>query len=307
MLRRVMGAAAAVLLLGATVYGLVSRGPLGLRGEYRRRIGDLASNPPTPTTGLVSEADLRHLPAPVAAYVRRSGAVGRPRVTVMHAAMHGRIRSSPEAPWMPFTAEQLNTFTAAGRRVFFMAATMRGLPVDVLHIYDAGRATMRARVCSLIPVLDAAGADMSRAERVTVVNDICVMAPGVLPFADAAWEEVDARHARAVFHMDGQDVRVELVFSEDGDLVDFVSDDRLRADERGTSFVPQRWSTPVLSAAGQDGRVLASRGEAPWHAPAPEGEFAYLEFVIDAVDYSAPGHARPRRQGLRTRDRASAS
>ena len=56
----------------------------------------------------------------------------------------------------------------------------------------------------VIPVVDASGTDMSRAERVTVVNDICVLAPGVLPFADAVWEEVDARRARAVFHIDGQ-------------------------------------------------------------------------------------------------------
>ena len=292
MLRRVMGAATAVLLLGAAAYGLASRGPLGLRGEYRRRIAEVvtstAASMPTP---VVTEADLGHLPAPVATYVRRSGAIGRPRVTIMHAVMHGRIRSGPDAPWMPFAAEQVNSFAGKWRRLFFMDATMRGLPVDVLHVYDGGHATMRARVCSLIPVVDASGTDMSRAERVTVVNDICVLAPGVLPFADAVWEEVDARRARAVFHIDGQDVHVELVFGEDGDLVDFVSDDRLRADDRGTSFARQRWSTPISRMAEQHGHMLASHGEARWHAPEPEGEFAYLEFTIDTIDYTADDRA----------------
>lgn len=287
MIRRIVAAGAAVLLFGATAYGLVSRGPFGLRGEYRRRVRETDSNrPASMTSPLVSEADLRHLPAPVATYVRRSGAVGRPRVTVMRAVMHGRIRSGPDALWMPFAAEQVNTFTGTLRRVFFMDATMRGLPVDVLHVYDAGRATMRARLCSLIPVVDASGPEMSRAERVTVANDICVMAPSVLPFVDAAWEPVDARHARGTFRIDGLDVGLELVFGEDGALVDFVSDDRLRADERGTSFTRQRWSTPILHQAAQGGFVLASRGEARWHAPEPEGEFAYLEFVVDAIDYA---------------------
>lgn len=292
MRRRVMGAATAVLLLSAAAYGLVSRGPLGLRGEYRRRIAEVVTSAsasmPTP---VVTEADLRHLPAPVATYVRRSGAIGRPRVTVMHAFMHGRIRSGPDAPWMPFSAEQVNSFVGKRRRLFFMDATMRGLPVDVLHVYDGGHATMRARVCSLIPVVDASGPDMSRAERVTVVNDICVLAPGVLPFADAVWEEVDARRARAVFHIDGQDVHVELTFGEDGALVDFVSDDRRRADDRGTSFARQRWSTPISRMAEQHGYMLASHGEARWHAPEPEGEFAYLEFTIDTIDYTAHDHA----------------
>jgi hypothetical protein len=295
MLRRVMGAATAVLLFGAAVYGLVSRGPLGLRGEYRRRIAEvLTSAGASPPAPVVSEADLAHLPAPVATYVRRSGAIGRTRVTIMHAVMHGRIRSGPDAPWMLFEAEQVNSFAGTWRRMFFMNATMRGLPVDVFHVYDGGNATMRARVCSLIPVVDASGTDMSRAERVTVVNDICVLAPAVLPFADVVWEGVDARRTRAVFHIDGQDVRVELAFGEDGALVDFVSDDRLRADEGGTSFARQRWSTPVLATAPQHGCMLASRGQARWHAPEPEGEFAYLEFVIDTIDYTAHDHAAHR-------------
>jgi hypothetical protein len=302
MLRRVMGAATALLLLSAAAYGLASRGPLGLRGEYRRRIAEVAASAsasmPTP---VVTEADLRHLPAPVADYVRRSGAIGRPRVTIMRAEMHGRIRSGPDAPWMPFTAEQVNSFAGKWRRLFFMDATMRGLPVDVLHVYDGGRATMRARVCSLIPVVDASGTDMSRAERVTVVNDICVLAPGVLPFADAVWEEVDARHARAVFPIDGEDVHVELSFGEDGDLLDFVSDDRLRADDRGTSFARQRWSTPISRMAEQHGHVLASQGEARWHAPEPEGEFAYLEFMIDTIEYTASPVGPSTRPGLVSR------
>ena len=292
MLRRVMGAAIAVVLLGVAAYVLVSRGPLGLRGEFRRRIAGVASGASASTpTPVVTEADLGHLPAPVATYVRRSGAVGRPRVTCMHAVMHGRIRSGPDAPWMPFAAEQVNSFAGRWQRLFFMNATMRGLPVDVLHVYDGGHASMRARVCSLIPVVDASGTDMSRAERVTVVNDICVLAPGVLPFADAVWEDVDARHTRVAFHIDGQDVHVELAFGQDGDLVDFVSDDRLRADDRGTSFARQRWSTPISRMAEQRGYMLASQGEARWHAPEPEGDFAYLEFMIDTIDYTADDRA----------------
>jgi hypothetical protein len=301
MLRRVAGAAAAAALLALATYGVAARGPLGLRAEYRRRVVELHSDSAGEATRIVSESDLDHLPPPVAEYVRRSGAVGRPRVGAVHAVMHGRIRSGPDAPWMPFAAEQTNSFTEVWRRLFLMKATMKGLPVDVLHVYEAGRATMRARVCSLLTVLDASGAEMSRAERVTVINDVCVMAPGVLPFTDAVWEEVDARRVRATFGIDGQDVGAELVFGEDGALVDFISDDRLRADEHGSSFTRQRWSTPVLDQSAYHGLLLASRGEARWHAPDPEGEFAYLEFRMDAVEYipaSPSGRRSPREPRL---------
>ncbi len=279
------GTLANVLLVLLAAYGFASRGPLGLRAEYRRRTREVTAElSGTEPAQELTEADLVRLPAPVAAYVRRSGAVGRPRVLGFHAVMHGRIRSGRHAPWMPFLAEQTNTYTGAWRRLFSMDATMRGLPVDVLHVYDAGRATMRAKVCSLSTVLDASGPEMDRAESVTLVNDACVLAPGVLPFADAEWEEIDALCARAIFHVAGHDVRAELVFGDDGSLVDFVSDDRLRADGRGVTFTEQRWSTPVTSYGTLDGQQVARTGEARWHAPPPEGEFAYIEFVIDAVE-----------------------
>jgi hypothetical protein len=290
-LRGVARSVLAVALTATAGYLLASRGPLGLRGEYRRRVAEVASGADAPSaTQVVRDSDLAHLPPPVAAYVRKSGAVGRPRIVAMHAVMHGRLRSGPDAPWMPFVAEQVNSFTGVWSRLFFMKATMRGMPVDVLHVYESGRATMRAKLCSVLSVIDASGADMSRAERVTVANDVCVMAPGVLPFMDVAWEELDARRARATFRIDGSDVRAELVFDEAGTLVDFVSDDRLRADPQGRSFTRQRWSTPILEHSAREGRVLARRGEVHWHAPDPEGEFAYMEFAIDTVD-TAPAVA----------------
>lgn len=304
------GTGANALLVVIAAYGFASRGPFGLRAEYRRRVSDsVAEVAGAEQDRLLTESDLVGIPSPVAAYVRLSGAVGRPRVTGFHAVMHGRIRSGRDAPWMPFVAEQVNTYTGSWRRLFSMDATMRGLPVDVLHVYDAGRATMRAKVCSMVNVLDASGPEMDRAESVTLVNDVCVLAPGVLPFAGADWEELDASRARATFHVAGHDVRVELVFGEDGTLVDFVSDDRLRADARGVAFTPQRWSTPVTSEGAFDGHRLARTGEARWHAPDPEGEFAYLEFVIDAVDQLEGGRPdpgpttspRPRQRNAQTR------
>jgi hypothetical protein len=66
---------------------------------------------------------------------------------------------------MPFTAEQVNTYGAQPNRLFFMDATMYGLPVDVLHIFVGPRATMRARVGSLVTMVEAAGPGMDRAGR----------------------------------------------------------------------------------------------------------------------------------------------
>ena len=119
--------------------------------------------------------------------VRAAGSLGRPRVVGFRAAISGRIRAGTDAPWMPWTGEQTNTFGAEPRRVFFMDATMTRLPTDVLHVYVGPSATMQARVASLKSVLDARGPEMDQAETVALLNDLCVLAPAALVDAPIEW------------------------------------------------------------------------------------------------------------------------
>jgi len=279
-----VGTLANVMLVAACIFGYASQGAMSLRAEYRRRVE--AAFTESQDDRRIVEADLAHLPGPVAEYVRRSGAVGQPRVTNLHARIHGRIRAGASKPWMTFSGEQVNTYGPEPRRLFFMDATMFGLPVDVLHAFVGPSATMRVRACSLVPVMSAAGPEMDRAETVTLFNDLCILAPAAIIGAPITWDSVDGHHARGAFTNGAHTVTAELVFNEDDDLVDFISDDRLRSSPDGKSFVPQQWSTPVREYRSMGSRRVATFGEARWHAPDPEGEFAYLEVNIDEISYN---------------------
>ena len=102
------GAAVNVIVLIAALFGYLADGPSSLRAAYDRDVAaGLARTRPQPP---VTEADLAPLPDPVRRYLRAAGVVGQPRVQNMRARMRGRIRSGPDAPWMPFTAEQHNFF-----------------------------------------------------------------------------------------------------------------------------------------------------------------------------------------------------
>jgi len=284
------GTAANLLLLAALGYTLASRGPTSYRAEYVRRAA-AALGEPHPVKGagaVVTEADLARLPDQVAEYVRRSGALGQPRVGSVHARIHGRIRSGANARWMTYTGEQVNTFGPAPSRLFWMDATMFGLPVDVLHVLVGPAATMRVKLCSVVPMVNAAGPDMDRAETVTLFNDLCILAPAALIDAPITWQPLDDHRVRGTFTNGAQTVRADLTF-DDGDLVDFVSDDRMSTSSDG-SLVPQRWSTPVRDYARLGSRRIASYGEAHWHTAGTRGEYAYLEYHLDALtDTSVPG------------------
>ena len=274
-----------LVLLVAAGYGYASQGRGSLRADYRRRVATALAEPSH--VGVVTEADLVALPGPVAAYVRQSGAVGQPRVTNFRAGIHGRIRGAPEKPWMTFTGEQVNTFGAAPSRLFFMDATMFGLPVDVLHVFVGPSATMRVRVCSLIPMVNAAGPVMDRAETVTLFNDLCVFAPAGLIDAPVTWQVMDEHHVRAAFTNGRHTVTADLAFNNDHELTDFISDDRQIASSDGKTFTPARWSTPLRRYRTLGSLRVATFGEAHWHTPEPEGEFCYLELDVDTVTYNS--------------------
>jgi len=292
------GTLANVVLLAAVVHGYASQGPTSYRAAFDRlAVETLSETPPDAvvTAGdVVTERDVALLPEPLATYVRRSGAVGRPRVVSFRARIHGRIRAGATKPWMSFSGAQVNTYGPQPGRLFFMDATMFGLPVDVLHSFVGPSATMRVKVCSLVPLVNASGPDMDRAETVTLFNDLCILAPAAIVDAAVVWHGVDEHHVRGEFTRGAHTVSADLVFDRDGDLIDFVSDDRLRSSADGREFSAQRWSTPVGSYREFRSRRISSHGEARWHSPDPEGTFTYLEFELD--DIAAVGRRGPGRR-----------
>ncbi|RPH59783.1 MAG: hypothetical protein EHM89_10070, partial [Acidobacteria bacterium] len=179
------GTLANVVLLLAVAYGWFTEGPLSFRTQFERDASAGLSR--AMEAPLVSEGDLRPLPEPVQRYLRATGVVGRPRVWNYRLRFRGRIRSAPDARWMPFEAEQ-QSFAEEHSRFFLMRARMFGLPVEAFHRLIDGRATMQVKIAGAIPIVDASGDAMDRSETVTLLNDMCFLAPGTLLDPTVAWE-----------------------------------------------------------------------------------------------------------------------
>ena len=150
---------------------------------------------------------------------------------------------------------------------------------------------------------------MDQAETVTLFNDLCILAPAAIIDAPITWQTLDEHHVRGTFSNGAHTVTAELVFNDDHDLIDFISDDRTRSSRDGKSFIPQRWSTPVREYRTMDSRRVGTHGEGRWHAPKPEGEFAYLEFNLDQITYNTgnpPTPSTPRDPGVSASPRQDA-
>jgi hypothetical protein len=298
-----LGAAAVVLSLAATIaagadarlgllantvavagiaIGLMAHGPFSQRAAYEHDVASVVRHD-TGTPPRISDADLAHLPALVQRYLRTVGVVGQPRVRNVHVTMHGRIRSAVDAPWMPFTAEQVNTIEPRAR-LFYMRSTRMGLPFYVYHRYAGAAATMRVKVLGAVTVVDESGETMTQAETVTLLNDLCVFAPAALIDPTIGWEDVDTSSVRATFTNAGHTIRARLVFAASGELIDFWSDDRRQTSGESGVMRPARWRTPLGEYRRFAGARLASAGEGRWHDAS--GDWAYIELSIDDVRYN---------------------
>lgn len=276
---RILVPIAVLAAVGAAAAVVATRPGADLSAEFERRVAALR---PGPEGAALTEADLAHLPAPVRRWIVRSGALGKPPVTMVHTVFDATLWSSPGSAGMSGLAHQVDVLDPP-RRLYFMTTWMYGLPVAVLHDYAPESAGMRVRAARLFDVVDLGGRDFARIESVTFLNDLSVFAPSALAGPGFAWTAVDDRSARVRYTVGPHTVTATLFFDEAGNLVNFASDDRADVSAGGE---PQRmcWTTPLSGFREIGGRRVPGRGEAIWHRP--DGPFTYGTFTIRDVGFN---------------------
>ncbi len=227
---------------------------------------------------LLTEADLKLLPQPVQNYLRLAGVIGKPKIKNMRIVFEGRMRDKGK-DWFPFRSVQYNFFDEPAR-LFFMKAKMFGVSVPGYHRYQNETATMDIRFFGLLPIVKKSGAEMNKAETVTLFNDMCLMAPATLIDNRIQWELIDSGSSKAIFTNGSNMITAILYFNEAGELINFVSDDRTAVSE----MKQYRFSTPVKNYQPKNGYRIPMYGEAIWHYP--DGEFVYGEFNLKDINYN---------------------
>jgi len=271
----------AIVAVGVVI-GFLTYGPFSLRAEYEADVRNRLQATVVPTR--LSETDLARLPEPVQRYIRLSGAVGQPRVEHFTVRMHGRIRGGRDDRWMPFTAEQHN-FQRDPARLFYLNASMFGVPIQGYHRYVRSTATMRVKAAALVRVATESGAEMTQSETVTLFNDMCLLAPATLIDPSIVWSMVDALRVRARFANAGHTIHADLFFNDAGELTNFVSNDRYQAGPDGM-MRQVSWSTPLSGYRWLGPVRMLSTGEGRWRDAG--GDYPYIQLTIDQVDYSPP-------------------
>jgi len=273
------GTIANIIILAAVISGY---GASAFYKVYKLDVRNGLRQTTAISESILVEDDIEHLPEPVKKYIRNSGAPGKPKLTNFRLEFKGQIRKDEQSEWMPFTTVQYN-FLNTSTRLFFMKAVMKKLPVAGYHCFKNGEAFMDIRLFSLFKVQYQSGKEMGISETVTFFNDMCCMAPASLIDKRIKWIESDGNKVKAEFTNNNITIGAWLYFNDNGELVNFISDDRYASGENNTM---QRfpWLTPVKEYKDVDGYNLPTYAEAIYSYP--QGDFCYGIFRLSHINYN---------------------
>lgn len=181
-----------------------------LRGEWAR-LADGGGG-----QGSFAADRVADLPEPARRWLAHALAPGTPLWTSAQLRMRGEIELGT---WRSFTARQV----LAPPHGFIWAATARvaGLPVSGFDRYTSGSGQMRWRLLGLIPVMTAAGADVTRSAAGRLAAEGTVWLPTA--FSRPSWSVgPDADSAVATWRIGDHDEAVQIRVGPDGQLLEVL-------------------------------------------------------------------------------------
>lgn len=273
------GTIANVFVLFVSIIGIFE---IRFKNVYKNEVKIILEESQKIPITVLTEGDIVFLPEPVRKYIRYAGGIGKPKVINFRIAFSGKIRDYKKPVWMKLTSEQFN-FIKTPTRLFFLDATMKGLPVAGFHCFKNGVAFMDIRLLSMFKVEYQSGAVMDISETVTFFNDMCVMAPATLIDKRIKWLEVVGNKVNASFSNNGITISAWLYFNEKGELVNFTSEDRSAVTDNDKT-IKLKWSTPLRDYKDINGYRLASYAETIYSYP--DGDFTYATFTLKNIGFN---------------------
>ena len=191
----------------------------------------------------------------------------------------GQMRMSPEARWIPFTAEQTIDAT---RSCFHWEARLdpgRIATVTVIDAYQQSRGRLEVKVGGLIPVKKIEGLEADRGELQRYLASIVFCPAILLNNLSLEYEAVGARALRIRDRNDQTGAIVDLEISEQGQPLNCRAE---RPRLVGKQAVPTPWFATAAEFCEMEGLRVPSQLEVGWQLV--EGPFVYYRSQVRSLE-----------------------
>ncbi len=225
--------------------------------------------PPDPESGE------REHPASLLARLRQfclpGGEEAARSVNAVRISELGEMRMSPEARWIPFTAEQTIEARRSGFRWQARLSSGRLTAVTVTDAYENGHGYLTVKAAGLVPLKKITGADADRGELQRYLASTVFCPPALLNHPSLEWDAVRPLNLRVRDRNDPTGATVDLEITAEGRPVTCRAE-RPRLAGRHSVLTP--WWGSYLEFREWEGLRVASRLEVSWQLP--EGPFTYF-------------------------------
>jgi hypothetical protein len=224
-------------------------------------------------------AQLARLPDPARRYLEHAIAAGTPLAVAVRLRMHGEIKLRR---WFPFRAEQVIRWD----RGMIWRATVRmyGLPIRGFDRLIDGQGKLQWKLLGLVPVLTAAGPDISRSAAGRIAAE-SIWLPSVLGRDDVLWTALDSSHVHASLTV--LDEGTELALAVDG--VGRLESVELKrwGNPEGGDFRYVDFGGLVEDEGTFEGYTIPTRLRVGWHFGTErfESDGEFFRVTIDAASY----------------------
>lgn len=185
-----------------------------------------------PGNAIFGAAHLENLLESARRYLAHTIALGTPLASAVRLRMHGEIRLKR---WFPFTAEQV---IALDRGMIWNATVrMYGVPVQGFDRLIDHVGAMQWKILGIIPLINAAGADITRSAAGRVIAE-SMWLPPVFLRTDKVWKEVGLAHASVCVPIEGERPELTLAVAATGRVENVAVERWGNPDGTGYRYIP---------------------------------------------------------------------
>lgn len=193
-------------------------------------------------------------------------------------AEQGEMRMSPEARWIPFTAEQTIEARRSSFRWQARLSSGRLTPVTVTDAYEDGHGYLAVKAAGLIPLKKITGTDADRGELQRYLASTMFCPPALVNHSSLEWNAVGPLTLRIRDRYDRTGATVDLEIAPEGRPVTCQAE---RPRLVGKQSVLTPWRGSYLEFREWEGLRVASRLEVSWQLP--EGPFTYFRSELTTL------------------------
>lgn len=227
---------------------------------------------------IVSESDIKNLPAPVKRWLRVNDIIGKKMATVLHVRQTGQMRTKPGAKWMPFEAEQFFTLNPPA---FVWNAKIEIFPFMQIagrDKYENGKGNMLIKPLHIYTAANRTGKEIDQGALLRFLAELSWFPQAAISHY-LHWEPIDDQHAKVTMRYG--DVKASGVYSFDKEGNVSLFEAQRFGDFDGI-YSKETWSVAVKGYSTFHGIKIGNKNEVTWKLK--KGDFMWLKIEVTNVE-----------------------